>query len=43
MEVISFRGGAQGCQMVYFQTKKNPILGKFLEGIGMENVGMCNL
>jgi hypothetical protein len=29
--------------MVYFQTKKNPILGKFLEGIGMENVGMCNL
>jgi hypothetical protein len=22
---------------------KNSTLGKFLEGIGMENVGMCNL
>jgi hypothetical protein len=31
------RCGKQGCQMVYFQTK-NPNLGIFLEGLGMENV-----
>jgi hypothetical protein len=27
----------QGCQMVYFQTK-NPNLGKFFEGLRLENV-----
>jgi hypothetical protein len=29
---------AQGCQMVYFQTKI-PILGKFLDGLAMETDG----
>jgi hypothetical protein len=28
---------SEGCQMVYFQAK-NLTLGKFLEGIGVENV-----
>jgi hypothetical protein len=29
----------QGCQMIYFQTK-NPDLGKILEGLAMEDVGI---
>jgi hypothetical protein len=29
----------QGCQIVYFQTK-NPDLGKFWRGLGMEKVGI---
>jgi hypothetical protein len=29
----------QGCQMVCFQTK-NPNLGKFLEGLAVENLGI---
>jgi hypothetical protein len=30
-------GNPQGCQMFCFQTK-NPNLGKFLEGLAMENL-----
>jgi hypothetical protein len=33
----TIRDFAQGCQMVCFETK-NPDLGKFLEGLGIENV-----
>jgi hypothetical protein len=29
----------QGCQMVYFQTKKNKF-GQILEGLAMEDVGI---
>jgi hypothetical protein len=32
-------GETQGCQMVCFQTK-NPNLGKILEGLEMENLGI---
>jgi hypothetical protein len=40
MYVCIYDGGIdQGCQMAYFRTQ-NPSLGKFLEGSGMEKVGI---
>jgi hypothetical protein len=37
LESFQFPRFKQGCQMVYFQAK-NPNLGQFLEGLGLENV-----
>jgi hypothetical protein len=38
----AFRAFKQGCQMVYFQTKKFQF-GYTLEGLGMENVFFFNI